>query len=198
MANPRSIEEPFGMNRQEIVRTSERGSGRSIGTTTMLVVLGSLLLWASAKISVPFYPVPMTMQSAVVLLLGAAYGPRLAFFTVALYLAEGAVGLPVFTGTPERGIGLAYMAGPTGGYLAGYLLAAPLVGLVATRTRQPLPIGGIMLSGAALILGCGTLWLSMLIGTDRAIAGGLLPFVLGDLTKVALATVLTLALVRRS
>ena len=85
----------------------------------LLAVAGSLLLWASAKISVPFWPVPMTMQPFVVLGLGAAFGWRLGMATVALYLLEGALGLPVFQGTPEKGIGLAYMAGPTGGYLAG-------------------------------------------------------------------------------
>ena len=83
----------------------------------VLALAGSLLLWASAKVQVPFYPVPITMQTGVVLLLGIAYGPRLAVATVLLYIAEGAVGLPVFAGTPERGIGLPYILGPTGGYI---------------------------------------------------------------------------------
>ncbi|MFZ1681864.1 MAG: biotin transporter BioY, partial [Rhizobiaceae bacterium] len=99
----------------------------------VLVVAGSLALWASAKFQVPFYPVPMTLQTLVLFLIAATYGPRLAVATVGLYLVEGAVGLPVFAGAPEKGIGLAYMAGPTGGYLAGYLAAAGLVSLAVAR-----------------------------------------------------------------
>ncbi|MBT7550852.1 MAG: biotin transporter BioY, partial [Gemmatimonadetes bacterium] len=89
---------------------------------TVLAVVGSLLLAVSSKISVPFYPVPMTMQTFVVLALGMAYGWRLGGTTVLLYLAEGAAGLPVFSGTPEKGIGLSYMLGGTGGYLIGFVL----------------------------------------------------------------------------
>ena len=77
----------------------------------ILAVAGSLLIWASAKIQVPFYPVPMTMQTLVILAIGMAYGWRLGAITVLLYLAEGASGLPVFAGTPEKGIGLVYMMG---------------------------------------------------------------------------------------
>src|SRR5579862_9024378 len=98
-----------------------------------LVIIGSLVLTLSAKIEVPFWPVPLTMQSLAVLVIGMAYGLRLGALAVLLYLAEGAVGLPVFAGTPERGIGLAYMVGPTGGYLLGFLLAAWVLGLLAER-----------------------------------------------------------------
>ena len=94
----------------------------------LLAVVGSILLTISAKVQVPFWPVPMTMQTFVVLAIGMAYGPALGMATVALYLAQGAFGLPVFAGTPEKGIGLAYMAGPTGGYLAGFVAAALLTG----------------------------------------------------------------------
>src|SRR5690349_15200312 len=99
----------------------------------VLALAGSLLLTASAKAQVPMWPVPMTMQSFVVLVIGMAYGARLAGATVALYLLEGALGLPVFAGTPEKGIGLAYMAGPTGGYLAGFAVAAVAMGWLAER-----------------------------------------------------------------
>lgn len=102
----------------------------------LLALLGSVLLTISAKIEVPFYPVPMTMQTLVVLLLGMAYGARLGAATVLLYLAEGAVGLPVFAGTPERGIGIAYMMGPTGGYLAGFVLSAAITGWLTERRRD--------------------------------------------------------------
>ena len=98
-----------------------------------LVVLGTALLTLSAKIKVPFYPVPMTMQVFAVLLLSLAFGFRLGLATVLLYLAEGAANLPVFAGTPERGLGIAYMMGPTGGYLVGYVLAAAAVGWLADQ-----------------------------------------------------------------
>lgn len=91
----------------------------------VLLVVGVAALWVSAKVKVPFYPVDMTMQTMVVLLIGAAYGWRLAGATLALYLAQGAIGMPVFTGTPEKGLGIAYLAGPTGGYLFGFLGSRP-------------------------------------------------------------------------
>ena len=99
----------------------------------LLVLAGSVLLWISAKVQVPFWPVPMTLQTLAVLGLAAALGRRLGVAAVVLYLMEGALGLPVFAGTPEKGIGLAYMAGPTGGYLAGFVLAAFIVGTLAER-----------------------------------------------------------------
>ncbi len=98
-----------------------------------LAIVGSLLLTVSAKTHVPFWPVPMTMQTFAVLVIAMVYGPRLGTATVLLYLMEGAAGLPVFSGTPEKGIGLDYMAGPTGGYLVGFLVAAALLGFLNTR-----------------------------------------------------------------
>ncbi len=100
------------------------GKAHALLRGLVLAVAGTALLTVSAKIQIPFYPVPMTMQTFVVLALGMAYGWRLGGATLLLYLAEGATGLPVFAGTPEKGIGLAYMLGGTGGYLAGFVLAA--------------------------------------------------------------------------
>jgi len=155
-------------------------------------VAGSLLLTASAKIQVPFWPVPMTMQTFAVLVIGMAYGPRLGAATVALYLAEGAFGLPVFAGTPAKGIGLAYMMGPTGGYLAGFLVAALAVGALARRGWDRGLPGGVaaFLIGDGVIFVCGVAWLSALIGFDKAIAAGLVPFLPGEALKVALAAAL--------
>jgi len=158
----------------------------------VLAVVGSLLLWASAKVHVPFYPVPMTMQTFVVLALGMAYGWRLGAATVILYLAEGALGLPVFSGTPEKGLGLAYLAGSTGGYLFGFVLAAAACGWLAERgwDRGALTTALAMLIGNVLIYIPGLLWLGSLFGWDKPIlAWGLFPFVLGDAVKVALAAV---------
>ena len=158
-----------------------------------LAVAGSLVLWISAKIQVPFYPVPMTMQTLVVLFIGMAFGSRLGAATVALYLLEGAVGLPVFAGTPEKGIGLAYMMGPTGGYLLGFLLAAAIVGALAERgfDRNILTTAIAMLAGNAVIYVFGLLWLGFVVGWDKPVlAWGLAPFIPGDLVKLVLAAVL--------
>ncbi len=158
-----------------------------------LAVLGTLLLTLSAKIHVPFYPVPMTFQTLVVLGLGMAYGWRLGAATVALYLLEGAVGLPVFAGTPEKGIGLAYMFGPTGGYLFGFLLAAGVCGWLAERgwDRSVITTALAMLIGNVIIYVPGLLWLGGLFGWDKPILEwGLTPFILGDAFKLALAAAL--------
>jgi len=160
-----------------------------------LAVLGTVLLTLSAKVKVPFYPVEMTMQTCLVLLIGAAYGPRLAVATVLLYLAQGAAGLPVFTGTPERGLGLAYMTGPTGGFLLGFVASAALAGVLAERgwlRSLPSALVG-LLAADALVFIFGLAWLSTLIGWDRALAGGLYPFLLSEAVKVGLAALLVVA-----
>lgn len=163
----------------------------SLAGKAAIVVGGSLLLWASAKISVPFLPVTMTMQLFVVLALGLALGAQLAGATVALYLAQGASGLlPVFTGTPEKGMGLVYMVGPTGGYLLGFLLAAIAVGWLADRGfARHLALAILAaLVGAVLVYVPGLIWLGVLFGWDKPIlAWGLYPFLLPDAVKVALA-----------
>ena len=95
---------------------------------TFLTLIGSILIALSAKVKIPFYPVPMTMQTFTVILIGAIYGWKLGLSTVMLYLIEGALGLPVFAGTPEKGLGLAYMIGPTMGYLIGFIPAVIIIG----------------------------------------------------------------------
>ena len=162
--------------------------GQAVLRAAALAVFGSLLLWASAKVQVPFYPVPMTLQTAVVLLIGVAYGPRRAAGTLLLYLAEGAVGLPVFAGTPERGIGLAYMVGPTGGYLAGFLAAAVISGWTAERSRHWLTTALGLLAAIVAIHLLGAAWLATLVGPAKAVSLGVLPFLLGDAVKLALVT----------
>lgn len=160
-----------------------------------LIVAGSLMLWLSAKIKVPFYPVPMTLQTLVLFLIAAAYGSRLAVATVGLYLLEGALGLPVFAGTPEKGIGIAYMFGPTGGYLAGYVVAAAIVGLAmdAGWGRRLSTTLAAMLAGEAAILLLGFAWLAVLLGMDKAFAFGVGPFIVTDAVKVVLAASLVAA-----
>ena len=168
--------------------------------SVVLVLLGTLLVTAAAKIQVPFYPVPMTMQTLAVLLIGACYGWRLGGVTLLLYLAEGAAGLPVFTGTPEKGIGIAYMLGPTGGYLIGFVLAAVACGWLAERGwgRKVSTTLLMLLIGNAVLYAPGLIWLGTLLGWDKPIlAWGLYPFLLGDALKLALATA-TLPLVWRA
>lgn len=157
-----------------------------------LVFAGSLLLALSSKLQVPLWPVPMTMQTLVVLTLGMVLGPRLALATLGLYLLQGAVGLPVFAGTPEKGLGLVYMTGPTGGYLAGFVVAAVLMGKLAERgwDRHPLTTAAAMLAGMAVIYALGAAWLAGFVGIGKALQLGVLPFLLGDAVKLLLATAL--------
>ena len=154
-----------------------------------LAVGGTLALTLSAKAQVPFYPVPMTLQTLVVLVLGAAFGARLAAASVALYLIEGLYGLPVFAGTPEKGLGLAYMMGPTGGYLHGFLPAAAFVGYCADRglDRSLWRLTLVMAAGHAIVFVAGFAWLAYLIGPEKAYLFGVAPFYLGTLVKTLLA-----------
>ena len=150
-----------------------------------LVLLGSVLLAVSAKVQVPFWPVPMTMQTLVVLLIGAHAGTRLAGATVFAYLLEGAVGLPVFS----TGAGLAFMAGPTGGYLVGFLLSAIMVSFAFERgLARTLPQAlAVFVAGDLVILGLGVAWLSTLIGFEKALMVGVVPFLPAEALKIALA-----------
>jgi len=151
----------------------------------VLVISGIALLAISSKIQVPFWPVPMTLQSLVVLLIGASYGARLAGTTLLSYLATGAIGLPVFA----KGAGLAYMAGPTGGYLIGFLAAAVVVGWLADRGfgRTLLSAVAILAAGELVLFALGVSWLAIAIGLQKAIAGGLMPFIPAEALKMALA-----------
>jgi biotin transport system substrate-specific component len=167
-------------------------SAASIARSASLAVIGALLLTISAKVAVPFYPVPLTLQTLVVLVLGAALGARLAAATVALYLAEGLIGLPVFAGA---GAGPLYMAGPTGGYLVGFLVAAAFIGFLAERgwDRSTPRLLGAMTLGHLIIFGLGFAWLSTLIGPEKAWMTGVAPFYLATVVKTLLAFTLMAA-----
>jgi biotin transport system substrate-specific component len=169
-----------------------RGASRPL-RALLLALLGSALLTISAKLEVPFYPVPMTMQTLVVLLLGMAYGARLGAATVLLYLAEGAVGLPVFAGTPERGVGIAYMMGPTGGYLVGFVLSAAITGWLMERRHDWQALLLAVSAGTMVVFIPGVLWLAHLIGFEQSIVHGLTPFVWGAVLKGAVAMALGMA-----
>jgi biotin transport system substrate-specific component len=157
-----------------------------------LAVGGALALAISAKAQVPFYPVPMTLQTLVVLIIGAAFGARLAAATVALYLAEGLMGLQVFAGLNA---GPTYMAGPTGGFLIGFLFAAALVGWLAERgwDRSLGLLLAAMAIGHLVIFAFGYAWLASLIGPEKAWLGGIVPFFAATVVKTLLAWALVAA-----
>ena len=151
-----------------------------------LALIGSVFLIISAKVQIPFYPVPMTMQTLVVLMIGMSYGAPLAASTVFLYLFQGAIGLPVFA----NGTGLAYMMGPTGGYLVGFFLSAILLGLLASKgwgkTWQTTAVA--MILGVGVIFTIGVSWLAVFIGFEAAIINGFLPFIYADFLKIIIAS----------
>ena len=155
-----------------------------------IVFIGSIILAISAKIKIPFYPVPMTMQTFVILFLGISLGYKIALATVSLYLLEGILGLPVFSNSPERGVGLAYFTGPTMGYLIGFLAACFLASFVKKDESYFLIFIKLVFSVSTIYI-LGFLWLGNFIGWDKPIFQlGVMPFLLAELFKVCLLTFL--------
>lgn len=166
----------------------EKGAMR-LATQLLLAVAGSMLLIASAKTKVVLGPVDMSLQTLVVLGIGAAYGLRLGVATLLLYMAQGAMGYPVFQSTPEKGLGIAYMLGSTGGYLLGFVAMAAIVGWAVDRGwgRSIVKMLGAMLVAEIVMMALGFSWLSLLIGAEKSWQFGVVPFIVPDLIKVALA-----------
>lgn len=158
----------------------------SLGRAVVLAVLGSIFVGLAAQISVPMIPVPMTLQTLAVLAVGGAYGMRLGAATLALYAVEGAAGLPVFANFSG---GFHVIAGPTGGYILGFVLAAALVGYLVEKGwgANVVKLCGAMLLGAAVLYVPGLLWLAKFTGAADALGYGLYPFVIGDIVKAVLA-----------
>lgn len=150
-----------------------------------IVVCGVTVLTVAAKTQILFYPVPMTLHTAAVMAFALALSPRMSLAVVAAYLAAGAIGLPVFAGTPERGIGIPYMLGPTGGYLLGYLVAAGIVSALAAGRGTVGRIAA-MLLGLLIVYACGVAWLAKFVAPGQLFVLGVAPFVIGDLVKIAL------------
>lgn len=161
----------------------------SLVRDAVLVLTATGLLALSAKVQVPFYPVPMTLQSLVVLVIGAAFGWRLGMATILAYLAEGAAGIPVFAG---QGAGLGYMMGPTGGYLLGFLIAAGVTGYLSERGYTQSVVGAlaVLTLGHVLLFVPGYLWLASIIGAEKAYLGGVAPFYAASLVKTLLGAAL--------
>tara|TARA_B100002051_G_scaffold143044_1_gene135606 strand:- start:694 stop:1245 length:552 start_codon:yes stop_codon:yes gene_type:complete len=157
----------------------------------LIALLGSILLTISAKVKIPFYPVPMTMQTFVVLMLGMSLGYKIAFASVGLYLLEGIFGLPVFSNSPEKGIGLIYFTGPTMGYLIGFLFATFLSGYVNLKTNIFFIFLKLSLC-VSIIYILGVLWLGNLIGWDKPIFElGVKPFLLAEIFKLLILSFLS-------
>jgi len=153
-----------------------------------IALIGSIILAISSKIKIPFYPVPMTMQTLVVLMIGIGFGWKLGVATIALYLFEGIIGLPVFSGTPEKGIGLVYFTGPTMGYLIGFLAAAYYSGKFVYNNNIVMNFLKLFFA-TSLIYIFGMIWLGGLIGWDKPIFElGAQPFLLAELFKILIAT----------
>lgn len=163
----------------------------------LISFLFTILIALSSKISVPFYPVPMTMQTFVVLFTGVTLGARYGFIALSFYILEGALGLPVFAGTPAKGVGIAYLLGPTGGYILGYAFTAFLAGIFFSKrnifyNKKNLPITFIKLAIALIpTYLIGTLWLGIIIGFDKPILEmGFYPFVISECFKILLLAIL--------
>ena len=153
-----------------------------------LALIGSIILAVSSKIKIPFYPVPMTMQTLIVLVIGIGFGWKLGLATVSLYLLEGIIGLPVFSGTPEKGIGLIYFTGPTMGYLIGFLVAVYISGKFNYDNNLVKNFLKLMLATSFIYI-LGMSWLGSLIGWDKPIFQlGAQPFLLAELLKILIAT----------
>ena len=157
----------------------------------IVIFLGSIILAISAKIKIPFYPVPMTMQTFVVLFLGISFGYKIALSTVALYLLEGIIGLPVFSNSPEKGVGLVYFTGPTMGYLIGFLSACFMSSFIKSENNYFSIFLKLIFSVSTIYI-LGILWLGTLIGWDKPIIKlGVMPFLLAEFFKIALLTILS-------
>ena len=162
----------------------------------LAIVLGSIALTISAKIKIPFYPVPMTMQTFVVLFLGISLGYKIGLATVGLYLIEGIAGLPVFSNSPEKGVGLLYFTGPTMGYLIGFLTACYLASKIKFEDGFLVVLGKLILATSTIYL-LGLLWLGTLIGWDKPIlALGAKPFLLAEIFKITILALLVKKIIK--
>ena len=161
-----------------------------------IALIGTIILAISSKIKIPFYPVPMTMQTFVVLFLGISFGYKIAVATIGLYLIEGIAGIPVFSNSPERGVGLVYFTGPTMGYLVGFISACFLASFVKTEDNYPLIFIKLILSVSTIYI-LGVAWLGIIIGWEKPLIQlGVTPFLLAEVTKILLLTVIVKKLLK--
>ena len=177
----------------ELLKTN---SVQKILKTFVVIFFGTIALTVSAKLKIPFYPVPMTMQTFVVLFLGITFGYKIGLVSVAVYLLEGILGMPVFSNSPEKGVGIIYFTGPTMGYLIGFLFASFIAGYLNFNKNIFVIFGKLILSVSTIYL-FGALWLGTLIGWDKPILElGVTPFLLAELFKICLLTILTKKIIK--
>ena len=168
----------------------KQNSQSQIIKSLVIIFLGSVAIAISAKLKIPFYPVPMTMQTFVVLFIGISFGYKIGLATVFLYLIEGLVGLPVFSNSPERGVGFVYFTGPTMGYLIGFLSACILASFIKINDNYFIVFLKLTLSVSTIYI-LGVLWLGVLIGWDKPVVElGVTPFLLAEIFKISLLTIL--------
>ena len=161
-----------------------------------IIFLGSIILAISAKIKIPFYPVPMTMQTFVVLFLGLSFGYKISLSIVGLYLIEGIIGLPVFSNSPERGVGLVYFTGPTMGYLIGFLFATYVASFIKLKDNYLIILIKLILAVSTIYV-LGVLWLGTILGWDKPIVElGIKPFLLAEIFKIMLLTFLAKKIIK--
>jgi len=169
---------------------------QNILRTFVLIFLGTIALTVSAKLKIPFYPVPMTMQTLVVLFLGIAFGYKMGLAIVGVYLLEGIVGIPVFSNSPEKGVGFVYFTGPTMGYLIGFLSAVFFAGYLNLKKNIFIIFTKLIFSVSTIYL-FGVLWLGTLIGWDKPILQlGVIPFLIAELFKICLLTLLAKKIIK--
>ncbi len=162
----------------------------------VVVILGSIALTISAKIKIPFYPVPMTMQTFVVLFLGISLGYKIGLATIGLYLIEGIAGLPVFSNSPEKGVGLVYFTGPTMGYLIGFLTACYLASKIKSSDNFFIVFFKLIIATSTIYI-LGLVWLGTLIGWDKPIfALGAKPFLLAEIFKITILALVTKQIIK--
>ena len=177
----------------ELLKTN---SIQKVLKTFVLIFLGTIALTVSAKLKIPFYPVPMTMQTFVVIFLGLAFGYKIGLATVGVYLLEGMIGIPVFSNSPEKGVGLVYFTGPTMGYLIGFLSAVFLAGYLNLKNNILVIFSKLILSVSTIYF-FGAFWLGTLIGWDKPILElGVTPFLMAELFKICLLTLLAKKIIK--
>jgi biotin transport system substrate-specific component len=177
----------------ELIKTNSQSK---LIKSFIVIILGSIALTVSAKLKIPFYPVPMTMQTFVVLFLGLSFGYKIGLTTVGLYLLEGMAGLPVFSNSPEKGIGLIYFTGPTMGYLIGFLVASFLSAFINIKDNFLIIFLKLSMSVSTIYI-FGILWLGTLIGWDKPIIQlGVTPFLLAEFFKITLLTLLAKKIIK--
>ena len=174
----------------------KHNSQTKIIKSLIVIFFGSVILAISAKIKIPFYPVPMTMQTFVVLFIGISFGYKIGLATIGIYLIEGIVGLPVFSNSPERGIGLAYFTGPTMGYLIGFLTASFLASQINSEDSFLIILSKLLVASSTIYI-LGLFWLGTLIGWDKPIFElGAKPFLLAEVFKIFILALLTKQIIK--